>query len=432
MNLYKQRRTQLLNHLGSDSVAIIFAAPERCRSNDTEYPFRQDSYLYYLTGFEEPESALLLNGKTGESILFCRPKDELSEIWNGFRYGPEAAKEAFEVDAAYPIQDWEHIFSDSLSGIKTIYTLWGCYPDIDQQVMRIWEQAKQQAARSRQNIPSQWGDLSKTLDAMRLIKDDTEIELLKEAGEISAQAHIRAMRHCRPGLYEYQLEAEFLHEFMYHGARSPAYNTIVGGGKNACCLHYVANTDKLRDGDLVLIDAGAEWKNYAGDITRTFPVNGRFTAPQKDLYEIVLAANKATIEAIRPQADWQELSRQATRVLTQGLVDLGILSGSVDENIENERYRRFYMHGLGHWLGLDVHDVGGRFDENGQPILLCPGMCTTVEPGLYIDGKDDIPPAFRDIGIRIEDNILVTEKGCENYTAAAPKEITEIEELMRR
>lgn len=430
-DIYQQRRTHLLNLLGSDSIAVIFAAPERCRSNDTDFPYRQDSYLYYLTGFEEPESALILNGRSGESILFCRPKDEQSEIWNGFRFGPDAAKEAFGMNAAYEIGEWQRVLSDSMMGMKSLYALWGRYPYHDRSVMQLWHDAQVQAARTRQTAPTQCVDLSKLLDAMRLIKDTAEIALLKRAGEISAQAHVRAMKHCRVGLYEYQLEAEFLHEFMYHGARAPSYNTIVGGGKNACCLHYVANREILRDGDLVLIDAGAEWQNYAGDITRTFPVNGRFSAAQKDLYEVVLAANCAAIEAIRPLADWQGISRQAARILTQGLVDLGILHGSVDENLETERYRRFYMHGLGHWLGLDVHDVGGRFDDNGKPILLRAGMCTTVEPGLYIDGGEDVPPAFRNIGIRIEDNVLVTEHGCENYTAAAPKTIAEIEDLMR-
>ena len=434
MRTYHSRRQQLLQHIGSDGLAILFAAPEQRRSNDTEFPFRQDSYLHYLSSFPEPQAALILDGASGDTILFCREKDSLMEIWNGFRYGPEAAKEAFAVNEAHPFAQWPEILKGRLKGHRKLYALWGLYPDYDAKVMEIWHQvqqsAGQRAATGSTLAPDALMDLSKPLNAMRLVKDAQEQALLRQAADISAHAHLRAMRRCQPGQYEYQLEAEFLHEFMYRGARSPAYNSIVGGGKNACCLHYVENKDILRSGDLVLIDAGAEYQGYAGDITRTFPVNGRFSGAQKEVYETVLSANTASIEAIRPGADWQAISQNAIRILTQGLIDLQLLNGSLDGNIEQQTYRRFYMHGLGHWLGLDVHDVGGRF-ENEQPILLREGMYTTVEPGLYIAAAEDIPPAFHNIGIRIEDNIIVTANGCENYTSTAPKSIADIEQTMQ-
>lgn len=433
MTPFIKRRERVLQHIGRDAVAIVFAAPEQRRSNDTEFPFRQDSYFHYLTGFDEPEAVLLLDGATQQSILFCRDKDELGEIWNGFRYGAEAAQQTFAFDEAYGNGHWAHHFSQAVLNKKSLYALWGLYPDRDREVLDKWHAVQQSAGRRVQTnsyAPENLADLAVLLDPMRLIKDEYEIALMKKAGEISALAHIRAMQKTRPGMGELQVEAEILHEFMRHGARFPSYNSIVAGGKNACCLHYVANKDILRDGDLLLIDAGAEYGFYAGDITRTFPVNGKFTAAQKDVYEIVLAANQAAIAAVKPGADWGEIHRLALNILVQGLIDLKLLKGTVEGNIESQAYQRFYMHGLGHWLGLDVHDVGKRW-HNGRPLLLQAGMCTTIEPGLYIAAADDIPEHFCNIGIRIEDNVLVTESGGENYTAKAPKTVADIEAVMR-
>ena len=430
---FTERRRRVLAQIGSEGVAILFAAPEQRRSNDTEFPFRQDSYFHYLTGFDEPQAVLILDGASGKSMLFCREKDAQAEIWNGFRYGPEAAKEVFAVDEAYSIHEWQAQLSQALLNKKSLYALWGLYPECDREVTALWYKIQQSAGRRIQTptyAPESLADLAAVLDPMRLIKDEHEIMLLKQAANISAMAHIRAMQKTRPGVGELQIEAELLHEFMRHGARFPAYNSIVAGGKNACCLHYVDNKDRLQDGDLLLIDAGAEYECYAGDITRTFPVNGRFSAAQKAVYEIVLAANEAAIAAVKPAVDWGDIHTLSLKILVQGLLDLKLLKGSVDGNIESQAYQRFYMHGLGHWLGLDVHDVGKRW-QDGQPMKLQAGMCTTVEPGLYIAEAADIPTEFHNIGIRIEDNVLVTADGAENYTIKAPKSIADIEAVMR-
>lgn len=435
-SVYQQRRQAVLQKIGTDGIAIVFAAPEQRRSNDTEYPFRQDSYFHYLTGFPETESALILNGQEQSATLLCRHKDLDAEIWHGFRYGPAAAQEQFKFDQADDISQLTRHLKKALPGHRQLYALWGLYPQHDTQMIALWNEINQ--ITNHHSIPGSTIasenliNLSSILDPMRLVKDEHEQSIMRIAAEISAQAHIRAMRNTKPGKYEYQIEAEILHEFMLHGARYPAYNSIVAGGKNACCLHYVRNSDQLQASDLLLIDAGAEYQMYAGDISRTFPVSGRFTSAQKDVYDIVLAVNQASIDATVNQADWQIIASNATRMLTEGMIDLGILQGSVEENIDKQLYRRFYMHGLGHWLGLDVHDVGGRFDRQGQPILLQPGMVTTIEPGIYIAAADDIPVAFHHIGIRIEDNILVTENGNENLTASVPKTTSAIETIMQQ
>ena len=434
MQPYITRRTQLLQKIGPDGLAVLFAAPEQRRSNDTDFPFRQDSYFHYLSGFPEPEAVIVLDGAKGSSTLYCRGKDPLRETWDGFRYGPEAARQAFGFDEARNISEWPAEIQAAITNKKQLFALWGQYPEHDRTLMQHWHRVQQSAGQRMlaecSRAPDSLADLAAPLNPMRLIKDAAEISLLQEAGRISALAHIRAMQTTRPGMGEWQAEAEIVHEFIRHGARFPAYNSIVAGGKNACCLHYVENKDILHEGDLLLIDAGAEYQMYAGDITRTFPVNGRFSAAQKDVYEIVLAANEASIAAVHPGANWADIHAQALHILVQGLIDLKLLKGSVAGNIESQANQRFYMHGLGHWLGLDVHDVGGRWHD-GKPILLQAGMCTTIEPGLYINAAPDIPKAFHNIGIRIEDNILVTEHGYENYTAAAPKQIEEIEALMR-
>ena len=432
--VYRTRRERVYDAIGN-GVAILFAAPERMRSNDTEYPYRQDSYFYYLSGFTEPEAVMILDGTNRTSTLCCRPKDPDMETWVGFRYGPDLAAQVFGFDAACNISEWQQRLQQHLSHAESIYALWQHDGVADSDIISIWRKLCADVAYRKidGNIitPAQiLGDLAPILDEMRLIKDAHEIALLRTAGQLSAEAHNKAMQAACKGMTEYQLEAEILYHFTRNTARSPAYNSIVAAGKNACTLHYVQNNAVLQDGQLVLIDAGAEYGCYAGDITRTFPVNGRFTGAQKAVYEIVLEANKQAIAAIAPNVLWQEVSDVALKVLVTGLVDLKLLHGNVEDNIAMQAYRRFYMHGIGHWIGLDVHDVGGRFYQ-GQPRLMLENMCTTVEPGLYINAADDIPPEFHNIGIRIEDNVRVTATAAEVYTNATPKEIEDIEALMR-
>ena len=432
--VYRTRRERVYDAIGN-GVAILFAAPERMRSNDTEYPYRQDSYFYYLSGFTEPEAVMILDGTNRTSTLCCRPKDPDMETWVGFRYGPDLAAQVFGFDAACNISEWQQRLQQHLSHAESIYALWQHDGVADSDIIGMWRKLCADVAYRKidGNIvtPAQTlGDLAPILDEMRLIKDAHEIALLRTAGQLSAEAHNKAMQAACKGVTEYQLEAEILYHFTRNTARSPAYNSIVAAGKNACTLHYVQNNAVLQDGQLVLIDAGAEYGCYAGDITRTFPVNGRFTGAQKAVYEIVLEANKQAIAAIAPNVLWQEVSDVALKVLVTGLVDLKLLHGNVEDNIAMQAYRRFYMHGIGHWIGLDVHDVGGRFYQ-GQPRLMLENMCTTVEPGLYINAADDIPPEFHNIGIRIEDNVRVTATAAEVYTNATPKEIEDIEALMR-
>ena len=432
--VYRARRERVYDAIGN-GVAILFAAPERMRSNDTEYPYRQDSYFYYLSGFTEPEAMMILDGANRTSTLCCRPKDPDMETWVGFRYGPDLAAQVFGFDAACNIAQWQQRLQQQLSHAESIYALWQHDGVADSDIIGMWRKLCSDVAYRKidGNIvtPAQTlGDLAPILDEMRLIKDAHEIALLRTAGQLSAEAHNKAMQAACKGVSEYQLEAEILYHFTRNNARSPAYNSIVAAGKNACTLHYVQNNAVLQDGQLVLIDAGAEYGCYAGDITRTFPVNGRFTGAQKAVYEIVLEANKQAIAAIAPNVLWQEVSDVALKILVTGLVDLKLLHGNVEDNIATQAYRRFYMHGIGHWIGLDVHDVGGRFYQ-GQPRLMLENMCTTVEPGLYINAADDIPPEFHNIGIRIEDNVRVTATAAEVYTNATPKEIEDIEALMR-
>ena len=432
--LYVARRERVYDAIGN-GVAILFAAPERIRSNDTEYPYRQDSYFYYLSAFTEPEAVMILDGATRNTTLCCRPKDPDMETWVGYRYGPDLAAQVFGFEAACNINEWQTRLQQSLNHADSIYALWQHDGVADTDIVSLWRKLCADVAyrKIEGNIVTpaqQLGDLCPILDEMRLVKDAHEIALLQRAGQLSAEAHNKAMQAACKGVTEYQLEAEILYHFMRNNARSPSYNSIVAAGKNACTLHYVQNNAVLQDGQLVLIDAGAEYGYYAGDITRTFPVNGRFTGAQKAVYEIVLEANKQAIAAIAPNVLWQEASDVALKVLVQGMVDLKLLHGNVEDNIATQAYRRFYMHGIGHWIGLDVHDVGGRFHQ-GQPRLLQENMCTTIEPGLYINAADDIPTEFHNIGIRIEDNVRVTATAAEVYTHATPKEISDIEALMR-
>ena len=434
VSVYRARRERVYDAIGN-GVALLFAAPERMRSNDTEYPYRQDSYFYYLSGFTEPEAVMILDGASRTTTLCCRPKDPDMETWLGFRYGPDLAAQTFGFEAACNISEWQQRLQQHLYHADSIYALWQHDGVADAEIVSLWRKLSADVAYRKidGNIVTPahvLGDLYPILDEMRLIKDAHEITLLRTAAQLSAEAHNKAMQAACKGVTEYQLEAEILYHFMRNNARSPSYNSIVAAGKNACTLHYVQNNAVLQEGQLVLIDAGAEYGYYAGDITRTFPVNGQFTGAQKAVYEIVLEANKQAIAAIAPHVLWQEVSDVALNILVQGMVDLKLLHGNVEDNIASQAYRRFYMHGIGHWIGLDVHDVGGRFYQ-GQPRLMLENMCTTVEPGLYINAADDIPPEFHNIGIRIEDNVRVTATAAEVYTNATPKEIEDIEALMR-
>ncbi len=428
---YARRRKALMDLMEPNSIAIVPAAPERTRSRDTEYLFRQDSDLHYLSGFDEPGAVLVLvPGRAhGETVLFCRDRDPEREIWDGYRAGPEGACRDFGADDAFPVDDIDDILPGLIEGRERLYYGMGKDRDFDSQVMD-WVNTIRAKVHSGANPPGEFLDLSHFLHDMRLIKSAAEQRLMRTAGEISARAHARAMNYCQSGVMEYQLEAEILHEFALAGARHPAYNTIVGGGKNGCILHYVENSAALKNGDLVLIDAGCEFEYYAADITRTFPVNGRFSPEQRALYDLVLKAQLAAIEIIKPGNHWNAPHELSVQILTEGLVELGLLEGSVDELIESGAYKTFHMHRVGHWLGMDVHDVGD-YKIDGQWRVLEPGMVLTVEPGLYVaPDNEQVAKKWRGIGIRIEDDVLVTKAGCEVLSAGAPKTAHEIEALM--
>lgn len=426
---FRARRQALMQKMGQ-GVALIPTAPEVVRNRDSHFPYRSDSYFYYLTGFEEPEAVVvLLAGESPKSILFCRDKDLDREIWDGFRHGPAGAREVFGFDEAYSITELDQRIGEYLANQPQLFFSLGAEPAWDQ---RLGELLKQLANQARSGIaaPGVIVDVRRLLDAMRLIKTPYELDVMRKAADITVAAHKRAMRVTRPGMMEYEIEAEILHEFYRCGSRAPAYTSIVAGGGNACVLHYISNQDRLKDGDLLLIDAGCELTGYAADITRTFPVNGRFSAVQKDVYELVLAMQRAAIEHVKPGQHWNAPHEAALQVLAQGLIDLGLCQGSVDAVLESGDYRRFYMHRTGHWLGLDVHDAGEYKQANGDWCLLQPGMVLTVEPGCYIRPSDNVPEHFWNIGIRIEDDAVVTETGCEIMTAATPKTVQEIEAWM--
>jgi Xaa-Pro aminopeptidase len=425
-----QRRRALLQHQMGRGIAVIATAEEVERNGDTHYAYRHDSSFYYLTGFTEPEAVLvLIAGDEPKSILFCREKNVEREIWDGFRYGPEAAQSAFGFDAAYPVAQLHEKLVELMGNQPALFCPLGADADWDARLLKLRGEV-QAKVRSGVRAPNEVRDVRALLHEMRLIKDVHEIAVMRRAGVISAEAHRRTMRFTRPGRMEYELEAELVHEFVRHGARHQAYPAIVAGGANACVLHYVSNDQKLRDGDLLLIDAGCELEGYAADITRTFPVNGRFSAAQRDVYEIVLAAQSAAFAASRPGNAWDAPHEAAVRVLAQGMLDLKLLTGTLDGVIESAAYKRFYMHRTGHWLGMDVHDVGDyKVDDRWR--TLQPGMAYTIEPGCYIRPADDVPEALWNIGIRIEDDVVITAGGCDNLTADAPKTIAEIEEVMR-
>jgi len=422
------RRKQLANSMGS-GVAILRAAPERIRNRDANHPYRFDSYFHYLSGFPETDAILVIvAGASPKTILFCLDKDQEREIWDGFRYGPDRARELFELDETHSITKVDEILPTLLSNQDALYYELGGDPQSDSKVID-WLNQVRALGRSGITAPDQIRDIRSILDEMRVVKDASEIETMRRAARISSQAHVRAMQLTRPGMMEYEVEAEFLHEFRRNGAQSPAYTSIVAGGANACVLHYVNNDAVLNDGDLLLIDAGCELDGYASDITRTFPVNGKFAGPQRDVYELVLAAQAAAIEQVKPGNEWEDPHHAALQVLVQGMLDLGLCTGTPESVIETGDYKKFYMHRTGHWLGMDVHDVGD-YKRGGEWRKLEPGMMLTVEPGCYIRPDDSVPEQFWNIGIRIEDDALVTDDGCDLITADVPKSIAEVESLM--
>ncbi len=442
MQPYLSRRLKLadLMRARGGGVAVVATAPEVIRNRDAHYPYRSDSYFHYLSGFPEPEAVVVIvaDATSSRSILFCREKHEEREIWDGFRFGPDAAAERFGFDSAFPIESIDAQMAHLLADQPALFYALAERPEIDARVQQ-WLGAVRSQARAGINAPATAYDLNALLDEMRLIKDAAEIDLMQRAARISAQAHVRAMQATAPGRREFEIEAELLHEFRRQGSQFPAYGSIVAGGRNACVLHYRDNADALRDGDLLLIDAGCELDGYASDITRTFPVNGRFSGPQRALYDIVLDSQAAAIAATRPGMRFIDPHDAAVRVLAQGMIDCGLISGSLDGAIESGSYRRFYMHRTGHWLGMDVHDCGG-YREPGEAAqagrekpwrVLRPGMVLTVEPGIYVRAAADVPAAYHDIGIRIEDDALVTGSGCEIITGDVPKTAADIEALMR-
>lgn len=430
---FADRRLRLAASLGR-GVAVIPTAPERIRNRDAHYPYRFDSYFHYLTGFVEPEAVLVLvmgnaPGTPLRSILFCREKNEEREIWEGFRHGPLGARERFGFDEACPIGLLDARMHELLENQPAIHCAPGADPVWDARIMG-WLNAVREKVRLGIAAPVAIEDLRAPLDEMRLHKDSAELATMRRAAGISDEAHRRAMRAARPGRHEYEIEAELLYAFRRNGAQFPAYTSIVAAGANACVLHYVGNDARMADGDLLLIDAGCELDGYASDITRTFPVNGRFSGPQRDIYELVLAAQSAAIDEAREGRRWNDPHDAAVRTLAQGMLDLGLLDGTLDAVLETESYRRFYMHRTGHWLGLDVHDVGD-YKRNGSWRPLAPGMVLTVEPGLYIRPGEGVPEQYCNIGVRIEDDVVITSGDCEVITHSTPKSIADIEALMR-
>jgi Xaa-Pro aminopeptidase len=450
--IYQQRRIALAKQICAKTgggIAVVTTAPETARNRDSEFPYRHDSDFFYLTGFEEPGATLVLKiaGSSSqpslESHLFCRPKDTEREIWDGIRLGPEAAPEILGVEFAHSNLELDSKLSELLADQEAVYARLSESAETDRR-LRHWMKQVRGQARAGINPPSEFHDVESLIHEMRLFKDAYEIDIMRRAAAISARAHIRAMQTCKVGVREYQLEAELLHEFRYSGAQSVAYNSIVAGGANSCILHYRAGDAELRSGELCLIDAGCELDGYASDITRTFPVNGKFSGPQRALYDIALAAQEAAVAVTKPGNTFMQPHEAALRVLTQGLLDEKLLKlselGSLENALETGAYRRFYMHRTSHWLGMDVHDVGSYREPLGAAKnlakekpwrILKPGMVLTIEPGLYVRPADDIDAAFWNIGIRIEDDAVVNDSGCELISRGVPVKTDEIEALMK-
>ncbi|MDD2811375.1 aminopeptidase P N-terminal domain-containing protein [Rhodoferax sp.] len=457
-SVYAQRRAQLVQHLGAKGIALIPTAPEQQRNRDCDFPYRPDSYFYYLCGFTEPHAWLVITGD-GRSTLFCQPKDPQREIWDGYRLGPEAAPAQLGLDAAFSVADLDAKLPVLLDGCDAVWTPFAIHKGLETR-LEGWLSSLRARVRYGALCPQTQRDLCGVLDEMRLVKDPHEQAILRSAGKISAAAHIRAMQCCahmlRTGqeVREYHLEAEMLHEFRRHGAQFPAYGSIVAAGANACVLHYRADRGRVQNGELVLIDAACELDGYASDITRTLPANGQFTGPQRTLYELVLAAQTAAVAATRPGARFTDPHDAAVSVLAQGMLDVGLLDknkvGSLQDVIAQRAYFPFYMHRTGHWMGMDVHDCGdytepselGQVSQRQDALtgdtikdrparILRPGMVLTIEPGIYVRPAYGVPEAFHNIGIRIEDDAIVTPTGCELITRDVPVAVDEIEALMR-
>lgn len=428
-NEYAKRRQQVLAQIGTGSIAIIHSSTLKTRNHDAEYVFRQDSDFYYLTGFNEPEAVAVLipHRAEGEYVLFCRERDPAVEQWTGYRAGVEGAKTQYDADESYPISQLAEIMPKLLANRAQVYYRLGMDWTFDQQVF-TWLNSVRSQVRAGVKAPQTFKVLDEIIHEMRLIKSEAELAMMRHAANTSARAHTEAMRMCQSNMTEYQVEAVFAYEFRRDGMET-AYTSIVGGGKNGCILHYIENRDVLKAGELLLIDAGAEYQCYASDITRTFPINGKFSPEQKALYQLVLNAQYAAINAVRPEVLWDDIHQAAVNVLVDGLLELGLLTESKDKVLADGLYRKFYMHRTGHWLGLDVHDVGA-YKVEGEWRRLQAGMVLTVEPGLYIPAEEGIDPKWWHIGIRIEDDVRVTDTGHEVLTAGVVKEIADIEALM--
>jgi Xaa-Pro aminopeptidase len=427
---YKMRRQNLMEMVGEESVVIVRAAAHKVRNNDVHYPYRQDSDFLYLSGFSEPDAMIVLlpQGKMGRSILFCRERDSHREMWDGLMTGVEGAVDEFGFDEAFPISETVKRLPKMLKGRERVYFDLGKDPEFDHLLIG-WMNEFRAKTRKKFHAPDEIIALGHNLHEMRLFKSRTEITAMKKSARIAVKAHRRAMEVCKPGMNEAEIHAELLHTFTLNQCEA-SYIPIVGGGANACVLHYISNRDPLKDGDLLLIDAGAEYDGYASDITRTFPVNGKFTGPQKDLYEVVLASQLKAIDTVRAGNPWEHVHETAVRVATEGMIDLGILKSGLEEALEEEHFKDYYVHNTGHWLGLDVHDVG-EYEIDGHSRVLEPGMVFTVEPGIYIPPNSaTVDEKWRGMGIRIEDNVVVTRTEAEVLTAGICKTTTEIEELM--
>lgn len=432
-NEYAARRKALMEKIGKEGLAIIATPAETNRNGDTDYPYRSNSDFLYLTGFAEPEAIMVLipGRKEGEFVLFNRERDPVMETWNGRRAGQAGAIKDFGADQAFPIKDFVTKLPELLLGRQRICYSIGKYASLDQDILSAINKLK---SRVRFGVvsPIEFANIDQWVHALRHKKSSAEIELMEKAANISAKAHIRAMQACKPGMYEYELEAELLYDFYRHGSRFPAYGSIVGAGENSCILHYQENNTQIKDGDIILIDAGCEYYGYCSDITRSFPANGRYSPEQRAIYEIVLAAQQTGIAMAKPGVTLDQIHMTCVKIIVEGLVKLGILNGNVDELIQNKAYMPFYMHRTGHWLGLDTHDVGNyRSHEDWTPFE--PGFVFTVEPGIYISANTpNVDKKWWNIGIRIEDDILITETGCKVLSAAVPKTIAEIEALMAK
>ena len=429
---FSERRSELSKKVLDDSAIIVASSPVKSRISDTDYLYRQDSNFYYLSGYEEPESILLIRpyAKKDNFIIFCRDRDPLKEQWDGFRSGQKGAVKDFGANKSLSISSADSLMPELLEGAKNIYYSMSSPCGLDKRI-NAWVDQIRLNTRAGAEPPQNLLSLDSIIHEMRLLKSDEEIEVMKQAAEITTEAHIRAMKAVKPGMFEYQLEAEYLYAFNKNGARAPAYNSIVGGGNNACILHYAENNSELKDGDVVLVDAGCEYKYYASDVTRTFPVNGSFTEEQKQIYSVVLEAHKQSMDQLQPGNKWNLAHEKSVEVIVEGLIDLGIIKSSKQEAIDTGEYSKFYMHRIGHWLGMDVHDVGS-YKQDGDWRDLEPGMVMTIEPGIYIlDSLEGVEDKWKGIGVRIEDDVLVTKEGFEVLTPDIPRSIEEVESTVQ-